>query len=62
MINQHEEVKNMRGPNITNVFNNNLEENEVLTPRRQEQLDKESKKTSGASTPSRDGADTPTRK
>lgn len=39
-----------------------LGENEVLTPRRQEQLENESKKTSGASTPSRDGADTPTRK
>ena len=39
-----------------------LEENELLTPRRQEQLENESKKTSGASTPSRDGANTPTRK
>lgn len=39
-----------------------LGENEILTPRRQEQLENESKKTSGASTPSRDGADTPTRK
>ena len=39
-----------------------LGENEVNTPRRQEQLENESKKTSGASTPSRDGADTPTRK
>lgn len=39
-----------------------LGENEISTPRRQEQLENESKKTSGASTPSRDGADTPTRK
>lgn len=39
-----------------------LGENEVLTPRRQEQFENDSKKTSGASTPSRDGADTPTRK
>lgn len=62
MVNQLEEVKNMRGPNITSVFNTNFEQNEVLTPRRQELLDNESRKTSGASTPSRDGADTPTRK
>jgi hypothetical protein len=39
-----------------------LGEHEISTPRRQEQLENESKKTSGASTPSRDGADTPTRK
>jgi hypothetical protein len=37
-------------------------EGEVFTPRRHDQLENESKKTSGASTPSRDGADTPTRK
>lgn len=39
-----------------------LGEHEVSTPRRKDQLENESKKTSGASTPSRDGADTPTRK
>mmetsp|Transcript_14833 Transcript_14833/g.14719 ORF Transcript_14833/g.14719 Transcript_14833/m.14719 type:complete len:470 (-) Transcript_14833:34-1443(-) len=39
-----------------------LGENEVSTPRRKDQFENDSKKTSGASTPSRDGADTPTRK
>ena len=39
-----------------------LDEHEVSTPRRKDQLENESKKTSGASTPSRDGADTPRRK
>lgn len=47
-------------PNLMHDTRDN--DNEVSTPRRNEQLENESKKTSGASTPSRDGADTPTRK